>query len=235
MKTPKLRLGVKAVALALALYFLPVWAAGILAAFLYFWPLTFSFSFVLSFIAFLLSAGSFFIANFSPFSGWPGVIASVIVAALFVLLLGVKNVIFIRRAPFFFVFLGVIIFASLYGFFAGIIHLPILALVVFFFCRDALASFTPASEPTEWRNGWQTGRTGLLAVVSSLLVTELAWAVFYLNLSVIWATVSVFISFSGAFYMIVEYLRGKLYQTNAPFIAVLAVIASFVILLFTAF
>jgi hypothetical protein len=221
LKIPKLRLGAKAVALALCLYFLPIWAAGILAAAFYFLPTAFSFSFLGTFVSFSVIAGSLYSVSQS-------IPAALAAGAMFFLLLGVKNVLFVRRPPVFFFLISALIFLALWEFFAGIVSLPILALVVFLFCRDAFSSFTPPPEGG-------SGRTSLLAAVSALLVSELSWAVFYLNIPVWWATIAVFLVFSGVLYVVVKYLRGSLFRSNAPFIATALAIASVSLLILVSF
>ncbi|MFA4999331.1 MAG: hypothetical protein WC519_01215 [Parcubacteria group bacterium] len=221
MKIPKLRLGVKAAVLIPVLYFLPLWAAGIVTLVFYFWPIAFSVSFLGTFISFATVVGLFF-------SAYPSFFAAFAIAAAFYLLLGVKTVAFIHRSVIFFFLLAAIVFFSLLGFFTGIIPLLLLAFVVFLICRDALVSFTPAISPTG-------GRSSLLAAVSALLVAELAWAVLYLNIPVWWATIAISLVFGGAFYMIIEYLRGKLYRANAHFLATTLAIVGFVVLLLATF
>lgn len=207
--------------MALGLYFLPIWAAGILAAALYFLPAAFSFSFLGTFVSFSVLAGSLFSVSQS-------VPAAIAAGIMFFLLLGVKNVLFVRRSPVFFFLLSALVFLSLWEFFAGIISLPILALSVFLLCRDAFASFTPPPDGG-------SGRTSLLAAVSALLAAELSWAVFYLNIPVWWAAVAVFLVFSGVLYTVVKYLRGSLFKSNAPFMATALAIVSMTILILASF
>jgi len=207
--------------LALGLYFLPIWAAGILAAVLYFFPVAFSFNFLGTFVSFSVLVGSLFAVSQS-------VPAALAAGMMFFFLIGVKNVLFVRRSPIFFFLIASLAFLALWEFFAGIISLPILALAVFLVCRDAFMSFTPTPDGG-------SGRTSLLAAVSALLAAELSWAVFYLNIPVWWAAIAVFLVFSGALYAIVKYLRGSLFKSNAPFIATALAIVSMVLLILVSF
>jgi hypothetical protein len=224
LKIPKLRLGAKAVALALSLYFLPVWTSLVLSSLFYFLPVAFSFSFLGTFISFLVIVGSFF----SALPTLPIVVSVFLAATLFYFLLGIKNVLFLRRSLIFFALFMEMVFFSFWEFFAGIISLPVLALVIFLLSRDALASFTPSVPPAG-------GRIALLSAVLSLLAIQISWAVFYLSISSVWATIAVFMGFSGALYAIIKYLRGELFSSNAPFRAVALAIFSFVLLLLLAF
>lgn len=221
LRIPKLRLAAKAVVMALGLYFLPVWAAGILAALLYLVPTAFSFSFIGTFVSLAVLMGSLFSVH-------PAVFAAVLSGILFFLLLGVKNVVFLHRSPVFFFLCGALTLFGLWEFFSGIVSLPILAMIVFIICRDAFNQFAPSP-------AGGSGRTSLLAAVVALLVAELSWGVFYLNIPVWWASVAVFMVFAGVLNAIVKYLRGTLYKTNAPFWATALAIFSSTILLLVSF
>jgi hypothetical protein len=179
--------------------------------------MAFSFSFIGTFVSLAVLLGSLFSAS-------PTAPIALLSGFLFFLLLGVKNVVMVRRFPVFFSLVYAMSFIAVWGFFSGIISLPVLALIVFLVCRDAFASFTPFP-----------GRTSLLAAIAALFIAEMSWAVFYLNIPVGWASVAVFMAFSGVLYAIVKYLRGALFKSNAPFIATALGIASASLLLLVSF
>jgi len=219
LKTPKLRLGAKALLLALALYILPVWIAVLLALILYFRPTTFSLKFLGSLISLLIVFNAFQANDIlSP------IFVSILTAILFYILLGVKNMAFFYRLPAFLVLFAIIVFASLWGFFAGALSLVFAIFIIFLICRDALCSFIPLSN-----------RSTLLAFVSAFIVTQLVWAIFYLNISVFWSTTAVFLIFAGIFYLIIQHLRGALFRTEAPFIAVAITIATLATMIMVVF
>jgi len=219
LKTPKLRLGAKALILALALYTLPVWMAVLLALILYFRPTTFSSKFLGSLISLLIIFNAFQDTNIlSP------IFISILTAGLFYILLGVKNMTFFYRLPAFFALFAVIIFASLWGFFAGALSLIFAVFIIFLICRDALYSFMPLSN-----------RSTLLAFVSAFIVAQLAWVIFYLNISVFWSAIAVFLIFAGIFYLIIQHLQGKLFRSEAPFIAVAITITTLALMIMVVF
>ena len=219
LKTPKLRLGVKALILAVAIYVLPVWAVVFIAFVLYTRPAVFSLNFLGSFISlFIVFNALNAIGVLSP------ILISILVAVLFYILLGVKNMALLHRLPAFFALLAIIVFASLWGFFAGAISLLSVFFIVFLICRDALYAFTPSPN-----------RSVLLALVSAFIVAQLAWAIFYLNIPVFWSAMAVFLIFAGIFHLIIQHLRGKLFRSDAPFIAVaitIAVLAMMIMIVF---
>ena len=224
LKIPKLRSGAKAIAIALSLSFLPLWATAIIAVFFYFFPVAFSINFLGSFISLSLVVGSFFSSGFVLPSG----ISAIFAGILFYILLGVKNVLFIHRSPAFFTIFPIIVFCSLLGFFSGAVSLPIVALAVFFLSRDALSAFTPGTPLL-------SGRGALLSAVLALLVAELSWSVFYLDASIVWSAIAVFMGFAGSLYAIIKYLKGELFKSNAPYIATALGIVSFTLLILLAF
>jgi len=219
LKTPKLRLGVKALILALALYVLPVWVAVFIAFIIYIRPSIFSLSFLGSFISLFIVFNSFQAINVFSLS-----LMSVFVTALFYLLLGVKNMTIFHRLPAFFALLAVIIFASLWGFFAGALSFILLAFIIFLTCRDALYSFTPSPN-----------RSVLLALISAFIVAQLSWVIFYLNIPVFWSATAVFLIFAGIFHLIIQHLRGTLFRSDAPFLSVAIVIATLAMMIMVAF
>jgi len=224
LKIPKLRSGVKAIVLALALTFLPLWVAGIFAVFFYLFPSAFSMSFLGSFLSLALMVGSF-LASGLILPAW---LSAVLAAILFYVLLGIKNILFIHRSSAFFAIFPTIVFCSLLGFFEGVVSLPVLALIVFFLSKDAFSVFTPATPPSG-------GRGSLLSAVLALLVAELSWSVFYLDIPVAWATFAVFMGFAGALYAVIKYLKGELFKSNAPYVATALAIISFALLMLAAF
>jgi len=219
LKTPKLRLGAKAFILALALYALPVWMAVLLALILYFRPTTFSLRFLGSLISLLIVFNAFQDTDIlSP------IFISILTAGLFYILLGVKNMAFFYRLPAFFALFAVIVFASLWGFFAGALSLIFAVFIIFLICRDVLYSFMPLSN-----------RSTLLAFISAFIVAQLAWAIFYLSIPVFWSTIAVFLIFAGIFYLIIQHLRGTLFRSEAPFIAVAIMVATLALLIMVVF
>jgi len=217
LKTPRLKSGAKALLLALSLYLMPLWVSGILAFFFYFWPSAFSFSFLGSFISFFIVA-----SNFSSDGNY--ILSALVFGGAFFLLIGVKNVLFLHRSPLFLTYLGFIAFLGIWEFFTGTLSLPVLALVIFLVVRDGLKSFTPLP-----------GRTALLSAVSALAVAEISWAIYCLNILDIWASVSVALIFGGILFMIIEYLRGSLFKSNAHFWAVALSVIAFTITLIASF
>ncbi len=219
LKTPKLRLGVKALILALALYMLPVWMAVFIAFILYMRHPAFSLNFLGSLISLFIVFNALTIAGaLSP------IFISVFIAVLFYILLGVKNITFRHRLQAFFALLAVIIFTSLWGFFAGALSLLFVSTVVFLVCRDALYSFMPLPN-----------RSFLLALVSAFVVTQLSWAIFYLNIPVFWSVIVVFLIFASVLHLIIQHLRGALFRSDAPFIAVAIVVATLAMMIMVAF
>ena len=219
LKTPKLRLGAKALILALALYALPIWMAILFAYILYARHSTLSLNFLGSFISLFIVFNALTIAG-----ALSSILISIFIAVLFYILLGVKNITFRHRLQAFFALLAVIIFTSLWGFFAGALSLLLVSAVVFLVCRDALYSFIP-----------MPNRSALLALVSAFIVVQLSWAIFYLNISVFWSAIVVFLIFASIFHLIIQHLRGELFRSEAPFIAVAIVIATLAVMIMVAF
>jgi len=218
-KTPKLRLVAKAFILALALYALPMWVAILLAYILYARHSTLFLNFLGSFISlFIVFSALKTIDTLSP------ILISIFIAILFYILLGVKNITFRHRLQAFFIFLAAIAFISLWGFFTGALSFILLAFIIFLTCRDALYSFTPSPN-----------RSALLALVSAFVVTQLSWAIFYLNIPVFWSVIAVFLIFASIFHLIIQHLRGELFRSEAPFIAVAIVIATLAMMIMVAF
>ncbi len=219
LKTPKLRLGAKAFAIALALYALPLWAAVLFAFVLYLRQPAFSMNFLGTFVSLFIVFNAFQSANILPL-----VLISALAAVLFYVLLGVKNMAFLHRLTAFFILLAITVFASLWGFFAGALSLLLASFVIFLVCRDALASFTPAPN-----------RSVFLAAVSAFVVAQLSWAIFYLNIPVWLAVTTTALVFAGFFHLIIQHLRGALFRSDAPFLAVAAIITAFAILIMAVF
>jgi len=222
LKTPKLRLGVKAIILALSLSFLPLWASVVVAIVLYFQPMAFSFSFLGTLISFLI-----IVITISPLVGeiaYVIALSALSLSALFYLILGVKNKIFLNRSLALFTLLAVLISSAIWGFFSGNLSLPVLILLTFLVSRDALVSFAPTS-----------GRATLFAGICSLVVVSISWSVWYLNIPVWLATITVFLPFIGVLYMIVKYFQGELFKSDAPFIAIALAIISYTLWILTAF
>lgn len=217
LKNPKLRSGAKAFALALALYFLPLWVAGVLTLVFYFWSPAFSSGFLGSLIALFAVAETFF-------SAFPSFFAAAVFGAAFFILLGVKNILFFRRPLYFYLFLGFVSSLAVWLFFNGLLSLLVLAFVIFFLVKDALNAFAPFP-----------GRVPLLSVVSAFAVAEIAWAVFYLGIQPFWAAVSVILVFVGILFVIVKYLRGHIFKSNAPFWTVTLAVIAFAIIIIAAF
>jgi len=218
-KTPKLRLVAKAFILALALYALPMWVAILLAYILYARHSTLFLNFLGSFISLFIVFNALKTTDtLSP------ILISIFIATLFYILLGVKNITFRHRLQAFFALLAVIIFTSLWGFFAGALSLLLVSTVVFLVCRDALYSFIP-----------MPNRSALLALVSAFIVAQLSWAIFYLNIPVFWSTIVVFLIFASVLHLIIQHLRGALFRSDAPFIAVAIVITTLAIMIMVVF
>jgi hypothetical protein len=217
LKTPKLRSGAKALVLALSLYALPLWVTGALAFLFYFWPVTFSLGFMGTFI-------SLSIVSAVLFGAAPSFITALAAGVVFFLLLGIKNVLFLHRFSLFLLCLGFIVFSSVWGFFSGLVSLPVLAVMIFLAVRDGLAAFTPFPK-----------KASLFAAVSALVVSEMSWAVFYLNIPDHWATVSVILVFIGVIFMTIEYLRGHLFKSEAPFWATALAVVAFAIAIIASF
>ena len=218
-KTPKLRLVAKAFILALALYALPMWVAILLAYILYARHSTLFLNFLGSFISlFIVFSALKTIDTLSP------ILISIFIATLFYILLGVKNITFRHRLQAFFIFLAAIAFISLWGFFTGALSFILLAFIIFLTCRDALYSFTPSPN-----------RSVLLALVSAFVITQLSWAIFYLNIPVWLAVTTTALVFAGFFHLIIQHLRGALFRSDAPFLAVAAIITAFAILIMAVF
>ena len=219
LKTPKLRLGAKALILALALYTLPMWMAVLLAYILYARHSTLSLNFLGSFISLFIVFNALKATGiFSP------ALISIFIAVLFYILLGVKNITFRHRLQAFFILLAVIVFASLWGFFVGALSLLLVSAIVLLVCRDALYSFIPLPN-----------RSTLLALISAFVVMQLSWAIFYLNIPIFWSAIAVFLIFASIFHLIIQYLRGELFRSEAPFIAVAIVVASLAMMIMVVF
>lgn len=191
---PKLRSGAKAVALALSLVFLPIWAGAIFGFIIYFFPIAFSFEFLGSFAAFMILA---FLLKASS----SAVLFAVLSTILFFLLLGIKNVLFLRRKEAFIIFLSLIGILSIYGFFAGFIPLPVVGLLILLSFKDLLRSFT----------GFP-GRHVFLSAVLGLSSIEVLYAVSSLNLSLSASVISstlILFPLSSAFFF---HLKGTLFR-----------------------
>ncbi len=226
LKTPKLRLGIKAVIFALSLYLLPLWAALPIALVLYLRPTAFYLNFLGTFASFLFIV--FVFSRSLLLNGELVYITALTVffaALLFYAILGVKNMIFIHR---YFVLIATfitLISLTVWGFFSGLIPLIALILITLFVSKDALSSFTPAPPR----------RATFFAAICALSVATLSWAIFYLNISQWWATIIVLLPFIGVLYLSIKYFQGELFKSDAPFIAVALAIISYALLILVVF
>ncbi len=225
LKIPKLRLGIKAVIFALALYLLPLWAALPVALALYLRPAAFYLNFLGTFTSFLFIV--FVFSRSLLLNGELVYITALIVffaALLFYAILGVKNMLFVHRSYVLFSSYLFLATLSVWGFFSGVIPLIALIPVIFLISKDALASIASAHN-----------RSTFFSAILSLVVATLSWAIFYLNISLWWATIITLLPAIGALYVIVKYFQGELFKSDSPFIAVTLTIISYTLLILVAF
>jgi hypothetical protein len=135
-KTPKLKLGAKALILAASFFYLPFWFSALIACLFYFYP-------ALNTEKLLTS---FFVSLFLGFV-FSGIIPAadfwLIAASIFYLLLGVKDMTFINRKSVYTLLSASIIVATFFGVLSGAISPWLLALLLFLLFREFFSIILP--------------------------------------------------------------------------------------------
>jgi hypothetical protein len=191
LRIPRLRLALKALLLAAAAQFLPAWIFVALAGLVYFTDagLPLLSSYLLLSLSGLILTGHI-----------PALLFLILFSAAFLLLLGVKEMVFIKRerAHFIFLVLGLVFY--FWGFLSGLVGLWLVAVVAFFFLKDFLADLALRLPEKE----------SIIALIFALVIAELAWLHLWLPLPAIASTINL-AAISAAFaYLAERNLSGEL-------------------------
>lgn len=193
-KDPRSRSGAKALLLALSSVFFSPVVTGIAGFVFYFFPFAFSFEFLGSLIALGIAFFSLQ-AVFSP------VFLAIVLALLFFILLGVKNVFLAKRKEGYFAFALIVCLGIITAFFAGNLPLIISGIALGLVFKDLFISFT----------GFP-GRQVFLSFVLGFISIEILWAVSYLGLSPFVSVLSSSLLIFPAAVTLFAHLRGNLFR-----------------------
>ena len=148
------------------------------ALYLYFRPSLNGSQFILSFLVLLIVS---FVLIFNPILQFPNSLIAVFFGFLFFLLLGVKNLIFVNRQPFYYLFNGLLLLVIfIFFFWTGNSHLFFIKyLSVFFAVAFLFREFLTFSI-----NGFSNStKKNLIVYGTAFLILQLLWAITLLPIS----------------------------------------------------
>ncbi len=193
-KDQRSRSGAKALGLAVSSVFFSPIVTGIVGFIFYFFPYAFSFDFL----------GSLIVLGIVFFS-LQGVVSiallATILAALFFILLGVKNVFFLKRKEGFIAFSVIVSLGILTAFFSGHLSLVVSGLALGLLFKDLLKGFTNFP-----------GRQIFLSFVLGFVSIEILWALSYLSLSPFVSVFSASLMIFPIAIALFAHLRGELFR-----------------------
>ncbi|MCL4406294.1 MAG: hypothetical protein M1586_00040 [Patescibacteria group bacterium] len=135
-KTPKLKLGVKALILAASFFYLPFWFAALVACVFYFFPALNTEKLITSFLISLF-LGFVFSGIVPAADFW------LIAGVIFYLLLGVKDMVFINRKFVYGLLFASVMIAAFLGVLAGAVSPWLLALLLLLLFREFFSVMLP--------------------------------------------------------------------------------------------
>ncbi len=206
LKIPKLRLAGKSAVALLISIFLPLWLGLPVFLLFYYYPFFSGFSLFFSSVFVFFLSRFFLTGVFLPDSFFEQIpflryLLFFAFFAVFFLILGLKNYLFIDRKKSYLIFLALVLFFFFYGIFAGKIGFWLAPFLLFLIMRDFVFFLY---------GDLSSKRLIFISAFLALIFFEGLWAALWLNLPVLLSTLNVLVFCLCVLFVMDAYFKGTL-------------------------